>query len=110
MASASGNLKGPGAQKRVLQLWVHDAQTSQEDILLNQETFPNLKGLSRFSEIENSKIILKLTVGDLLELYPADRPEETKRLILMVGASSLEKKPQISAQMQVNHIGNCGIF
>lgn len=53
MASVSGTLKGPGAQKRVLQLWVHDAQTSQEDILLNQETFPNLKGLVNFLIIEN---------------------------------------------------------
>lgn len=40
-------------------------------------------------------------MGDLLEIYPADRAEENKRLILMVGAASLEKKPQTSTAMQV---------
>lgn len=45
--------------------------------------------------------IFAFIVGDLLELYPADRPDESKRLILMVGVTSLEKKPQMSAQMQV---------
>src|SRR5262245_7063793 len=61
-----------GTQRRVYQLWVHDSQLSQEEILLNSDTFSALK------------------VGDLVDICTTDRIDDQKRVILMVGV--LEKK------------------